>query len=393
MYATQDIYSYTVELRPTDLSGGGFELPPDQILPTVRESFAAAMAMASWTTQGLQFSFPQGRPALVQTGQTTPVRVDITEIVGAVAPGTATLHARIGADGPFTPTPLTALGDGAYEGALPAGPCGEVIEYYIEAGTDTGQTYASPVGAPAALYAAEVFELDPRLDDDFETDLGWTTEVLGAISGQWERGVPVDDPGWEHDPIADADGSGQCYLTQNAAGNTDVDDGGVRLVSPALDLTGGGVALRYDYFLKLTDEAATDRLQVEIDANDGAGPWFEIASHETNGGLDWRSSEITGDEIAAAGAALSAAMRLRFTAYDDDPPSIVEAGVDGVRATIVDCPGIPGDADGDGFVNVDDIVAVVLAWGPCPPPCPEDLDGSGAVDIDDIVIVVLNFDR
>jgi hypothetical protein len=52
----------------------------------------------------------------------------------------------------------------------------------------------------------------------------------------------------------------------------------------------------------------------------------------------------------------------------------------------------PGDVNGDGAVDVDDVVAVVLAWGPCgpsPDPCPADLDGSGTVDIDDLVLVVL----
>ena len=40
------------------------------------------------------------------------------------------------------------------------------------------------------------------------------------------------------------------------------------------------------------------------------------------------------------------------------------------------------------------IVLVVLAWGACPPDdcCLADLDLNGAVDIDDIVAVVLAFD-
>ena len=37
--------SYTIELRPSGGGGGGFELPPDQILPTCEENFAAVMEM------------------------------------------------------------------------------------------------------------------------------------------------------------------------------------------------------------------------------------------------------------------------------------------------------------------------------------------------------------
>jgi hypothetical protein len=43
--------------------------------------------------------------------------------------------------------------------------------------------------------------------DSFQSDLGWSTSVAGATSGQWQRGVPVNDPGWQYDPLADGDGS------------------------------------------------------------------------------------------------------------------------------------------------------------------------------------------
>jgi hypothetical protein len=57
-------------------------------------------------------------------------------------------------------------------------------------------------------------------------------------------------------------------------------------------------------------------------------------------------------------------------------------------------PLLPGDTTFDGFVNADDVTAVILAWGPCPAPpatCPADVDGSGTVDADDLVAVVLNW--
>ena len=55
---------------------------------------------------------------------------------------------------------------------------------------------------------------------------------------------------------------------------------------------------------------------------------------------------------------------------------------------------VPGDVTGDGFVDVADMVAVILSWGPCPDPpapCPADLDQDGDVDVADLVIVVLNW--
>jgi hypothetical protein len=55
---------------------------------------------------------------------------------------------------------------------------------------------------------------------------------------------------------------------------------------------------------------------------------------------------------------------------------------------------IAGDVNGDDSVNVDDLIALILAWGPCPAPpvsCLADVNGSGAVDVDDLVEVILNW--
>jgi hypothetical protein len=53
-----------------------------------------------------------------------------------------------------------------------------------------------------------------------------------------------------------------------------------------------------------------------------------------------------------------------------------------------------GDVNGDGSVDVDDLIAVILAWGACPAPpqaCPADVNLDGTVDVDDLIIVVLNW--
>jgi hypothetical protein len=49
-----------------------------------------------------------------------------------------------------------------------------------------------------------------------------------------------------------------------------------------------------------------------------------------------------------------------------------------------------GDATGDGLINVSDILAVIAAWGACPPEgdCDADVDGSGTVGVSDILIVL-----
>ena len=44
-----------------------------------------------------------------------------------------------------------------------------------------------------------------------------------------------------------------------------------------------------------------------------------------------------------------------------------------------------GDLDGDGEVGITDFLALLGAWGPCPPTCPADLDGSDVVAIADML--------
>ena len=53
---------------------------------------------------------------------------------------------------------------------------------------------------------------------------------------------------------------------------------------------------------------------------------------------------------------------------------------------------LPGDANGDGAVDVADLIDVILAWGDCRgQPCPADLTGDGVVDVHDLIEVVVNW--
>lgn len=190
--------------------------------------------------------------------------------------------------------------------------------------------------------------------DDFVTDQGWTVEDGGATAGLWERGIPVNDPGWAYDPQTDGDGSaGYCYLTGNAAGNSDVDGGETILVSPALDLTVGAITICYQYYLNLTVADGFDGIRVEISSNGDAGPWTLIAEHTDNNGLYWTRHAITQADLDGAGVTLTSDMRVRFRAGDLDAESVVEAGLDNFRVYSGNIP----DCNGNG---VDDAVDISM---------------------------------
>jgi hypothetical protein len=74
-----------------------------------------------------------------------------------------------------------------------------------------------------------------------------------------------------------------------------------------------------------------------------------------------------------------------------DACDIFEGGsVDGDGNGVPDECETPGDVNQDGVVDVEDLVAVILAWGACAG-CAADLDRSGAVDGPDLLLVVLNW--
>ena len=47
--------------------------------------------------------------------------------------------------------------------------------------------------------------------------------------------------------------------------------------------------------------------------------------------------------------------------------------------------GVPGDLDGNGVVDVNDLLIIIAAWGVCSGDCPADLSGDGVVEVNDIL--------
>jgi choice-of-anchor B domain-containing protein len=356
------------------------------------------------TMGALRFEFPKGRPETVNPSGGTVIQAEIIGACGADAePVAPRLHVDTGKGEEILA--MSQVGPNLYEASLPAAECGGELTYYISAQTSTGVTNYEPAGAPATPYSAvAAIGIANQFTDDFETNTGWVATNIGATAGLWQRGVPVNDDAWEYDPSGDGDGSGQCWLTGNTLGNSDVDGGSVRLTSPVLDLSGGNVELAFYYYLRLTDISGVDQMLVEMSSNGDTGPWLTVATYTTNSGAGeqehleslWQHVHLHEDDIAAAGLALTTNMKIRFTVNDGNPQSIVEAGIDGVEVNQYQCGPLcqAADVTCDGSVNIDDLLAIINAWGACPPPCSADIvppGGNGAVDIDDLLAVINNW--
>ncbi|GIV34375.1 MAG: hypothetical protein KatS3mg031_1910 [Chitinophagales bacterium] len=130
--------------------------------------------------------------------------------------------------------------------------------------------------------------------DDFLFDYGWTTSATAA-SGLWELAVPIgtmfnlQEANPSHDVATDW--GEMCYVTGNGggqAGNDDVDDGVVVLISPTFNLSsyhdpfvtyyrwffnsGGNTPVNDTLFVKITNGADTTLLEY-VTAQPAANQW------------------------------------------------------------------------------------------------------------------------
>lgn len=316
------------ELR--DTGQFGFLLPPAQIIPASEECFAGCMELAKFLITQLRFSFPNGIPSYVDPDTQASVYLEITGFNGGeYQSGSGKLWSRIGNSGPYTETELAELGNGLFEARLPAAECGEIIQYYFEATSADGYVHYSPEGAPDAFYQSDVAFVEIMFEDNFESDTGWTVQNENLSDGAWQRGIPAGG-GQREDPPVDYDASGQCYLTANRSGNSDVDGGPTILTSPVFDMSTGDGSVSYARWFRSVN-GNTDVFTVEI-SNDDGGNWT-VVEQVGNQPAQWVVREFRVSDFVAP----TAAMRLRFVAVDNPNDSVVEAGVDAVLVARIGC--------------------------------------------------------
>ena len=288
----------------------------------------------------LEFAYPSGRPELVDPSGGDTFTVEVTGFAGIPQSGTGVLHVDRGNG--FEAFPMTEVAANVYEAVFPATNCGSEVRYYVSAQATDGTTINSPSNAPQVAYTVLSGDgIQVTASDDFETNRGWS--VAGdATDGQWERGIPAGD-GNRGDPPVDGDGSGQCYLTDNVSGNSDVDGGATVLTSPALNGAAvDGVATFVSYYRwysnDLGNAPASDVMDVEI-SNDNGETWTLLervgpGGSEVSGG--WFFKRFKVDDIMIP----TNLMKLRFTASDLGDGSVVEAAVDGIKFESIICDSI-----------------------------------------------------
>jgi len=297
--------------------------------------------------QLLGFDYPNGRPAFVNPEGGADVRVEVYGITEDPQQGTGIFHYNIGSG--WLELPMSIVSPNIYDAVFPEIECETEIRYYFSAMTYDGSIVVDPSTAPIYTYSTySAYSLIAEFEDDFETDHGWTVENSPYLSdGPWDRGIPAGN-GERGDPPTDFDGSGQCYLTDNVYGNSDVDGGTTYLISPTFDLSEDAFLIEYAFWYTnyAGDNPYDDYFKVWLSADNGVS--WELAQEfgpESESG--WTVQKFAVDNYITP----SDQVKVRFEAADLGGGSVVEAGVDAFRLVKISCD--PVDiSDNDNLVDI-----------------------------------------
>jgi len=357
----------------------------------------------------LTITLPNGPPTALTAGIATSFDVEINPGQDTLVAGTERLLYRY-TGGTFQIVQLTPLGGNLYRASLPPPTCSDTPQFYVIAqGTTTGLV-TNPVGAPANFYSAIVGTQVTAVSLNFQTSGNFTVENSTTpllTDGGWDRGVPIVNTNCQARgaPAADADGSGQCWLTDNNSAsscNSDVDGGSTALISDIYDVTTlSNPTVGYARWFANNggQNPQTETMVIQV-SQDGGSNWVNLETvgpttgspnGQVTGGWFNRSFEI------ANFVPVTTQFRIRFIAQDPDPGSVVEAGIDAFSITGRDCTPVTCtscDLNGDSLVDGRDLsLLTALVMGEIPSNaqiCAGDLNlpKDGIVDLQDVDEVI-----
>lgn len=313
-----------------------------------------------------------GAPSSISPAGESLAATITEQVPGSLVGSSPTLHWNSGAG--WSTSALVAQGGTSWRADLPAGTCGSSFSFYLSAAGTSGQVYTWPSGAPGTA-ASTIWAngLIVNASQNMETNPSWTVGWAGdtATTGVWER---VDPNGSAAQPEDDHTTAGTlCWVTGQAAagasvGTNDVDGGATSLVTGTYDLSSGSdprVSVWIWYSNTAGSAPGADTFRVDISANTGSTWTNALTIGPTGTGTSGGWLEYAFD--VSDFVALTSQVRLRFVAEDAGSGSIIEAAVDDLEITDVDCSGLgsrycsPANLNSTGQAGVIDAVGSAVA--------------------------------
>ncbi|MCL4222665.1 MAG: S8 family serine peptidase [Phycisphaerales bacterium] len=335
---------WTIEVVADEFTADGYPATPQ-----LDATYALVASGVVPRPTEVQISAPAGVPQRRAPYVSMPLAFRVDAVGSPVQVVSLVWRTDGGLSGELTPFDVD---DTTYSFRLPAAGCGQTSEVALRVEQADGQVTWWPQAWPASGLGIETGMERTLFTQVFTGSSGWTSSATpGLTGGGWNFGTPLGG-GLRGDPPNDADGSGKAWLTNRAAGDTDVDGGSAILTSARIDLSGvPDPLITFAYWLNCDDagQPGEDFLSVEISADDGV-TWLPAATLRS--GFAWRDHTL--DAAWLVGPVSS--VRLRFTIADEPNDSVTEAGVDYVRVLSRSCQlACPGDLNADGAVDFFDV--------------------------------------
>jgi hypothetical protein len=328
----------------------------------------------------IYFFISGGQPDVIYAeGQSISVSLNSVGVI--VDPATCRVNVNDGTGN--QQSVLIQSSEFGFSGVMPDLACPGNASYSIEIRDIGGELYTSET------YTADIgFEVN-----DFEGNCCPLWSVSGSPSspetGMWALGTPCGSA-TRGAPASDFDNSGQCYLTGPGTcdSNTDVDGGSTTLTSGRFGSEENTVvtwAQWYDNTGSGTGGSpGLDVFTTEI-TNDNGATWVlvdQVGPSDSQSSGGWFQKQILVNDYVTP----STLCRIRWTASDADPGSVIEAGIDAFgTGECVAADVIIGDLNGDKLINGADLSILLGAWATSGP---GDIDENGIVNGADLAFLL-----
>ncbi len=265
---------------------------------------------------------------------------------------------------------MTEVSPNNWSSEIPIPENGSIVEYYVHAMDNAGNSVYHPHSAPEVAHfflVGSSGHFPTLIYEDAETEQGWSYGLASdnASAGVWIRSEPIGT--WEGlDPVQPEEdhslAGSMCFVTGNAeftgdnSGAGDVDGGRTTLESPVYAIP-PGVSPVISYWRWYTNDLSfspgEDSWVVQI--RDQNNSWVNL-EHTTQSDNSWTQHQFLAKHFFEQPSLL----QFRFIAEDFPGGSLVEAAVDDLHLFYTgEVTYIPGDANLDTQINIQDLVLIV----------------------------------